>query len=135
MFPVSTNLIGMSLGFPDVCKMPTPAGPVPVPLPNISMTTTCNPSTASANVLCRGGLTMTMKSETLLSNGDEAGTLGGMVSNRIMGATRYTTASFTIFTNSMPTARWLGTTMQNAMPPNAVGAQLVPSQIFVINAC
>ena len=78
---------------------------------------------------------MTMKSETLLSNGDEAGTLGGLISQRIMGAARYSTASFTIFTNSMPTGRWLGTTMQNAMPPNAVGAQLVPSQIFVFNAC
>ncbi len=76
-----------------------------------------------------------MKSEAMLSNGDEAGPLGGVVSNRIMGGTRYTTASFTIFSQAMPTTRWLSTTMQNAMPPNAVGAQLVPSQIFVIHAC
>ena len=135
MFPVSTNLIGMSLGFPDVCKMPTPAGPVPVPLPNISMTSTANPSSASANVLCRGGMTMTMKSNTLLSNGDEAGTLGGLISQRIMGQSYYAAGSFTIFVNSMPSARWLAPTTQNAMPPNAMGAQLVPSQIFVFNAC
>ena len=28
---------GMSMVFPDVCKTPSPGGPVPIPYPNIAM--------------------------------------------------------------------------------------------------
>ncbi len=28
---------GKSIAFPDVCKTPTPGGPVPIPYPNIAM--------------------------------------------------------------------------------------------------
>ena len=35
MFPASTKGGGISFGFPDVCKTPSPGGPVPTPYPNI----------------------------------------------------------------------------------------------------
>jgi hypothetical protein len=34
MFPASTKRSGVTFSFPDVCKTPTPGGPVPVPYPN-----------------------------------------------------------------------------------------------------
>ena len=35
MFPVVTTGGGVCIAFPDVCKTPSPGGPVPVPYPNI----------------------------------------------------------------------------------------------------
>jgi hypothetical protein len=32
----NTQLAGIDMGFPDVCLTPTPAGPVPIPYPNIA---------------------------------------------------------------------------------------------------
>ena len=31
---------GTTIAFPDVCKTPTPGGPVPIPYPNIGMSST-----------------------------------------------------------------------------------------------
>ena len=36
MSVVHQDSSGISLSFPDVCQMPTPVGPIPVPLPNIA---------------------------------------------------------------------------------------------------
>ena len=42
---------GMSLVFPDVCKTPTPGGPVPIPYPNLgkSSDTTAGPVTVKTD--------------------------------------------------------------------------------------
>jgi len=37
MMPASTKGGGMCLAFPDVCKTPSPGGPVPIPYPNTGM--------------------------------------------------------------------------------------------------
>ena len=31
---------GIAMGFPDVCKTPSPVGPIPIPYPNIAMSVT-----------------------------------------------------------------------------------------------
>jgi hypothetical protein len=36
MLPASTKIGGAVAAFPDVCKTPVPAGPVPIPYPNIA---------------------------------------------------------------------------------------------------
>jgi hypothetical protein len=38
MYPASTKQGAAVLAFPDVCKTPTPAGPIPVPYPNAQAT-------------------------------------------------------------------------------------------------
>jgi carboxyl-terminal processing protease len=50
MLPASNRGPGMSLGFPDVCLTPSPAGPVPVPYPNIAMNAQAAPFSASVKV-------------------------------------------------------------------------------------
>ena len=37
MFPGATKGGGQCFGFPDVCKTPSPAGPVPIPYPNFGL--------------------------------------------------------------------------------------------------
>ena len=40
----NTQMMGTDMGFPDVCLTPTPAGPVPIPYPNIAMGPTAIPN-------------------------------------------------------------------------------------------
>lgn len=70
---------------PDVCKTPTPAGPVPTPYVNMFMCNMVLPNTACTKVFISGALALNVKSQTAISNGDEAGTAGGVVSNQFIG--------------------------------------------------
>jgi hypothetical protein len=71
---------------PDVCKTPAgPAGPVPSPYVNLFQCNMVDPSTACSKVLIDGAPALHVKSKSLLSNGDEPGTVGGVVSNKFIG--------------------------------------------------
>ncbi|MEA1936192.1 MAG: DUF4150 domain-containing protein [Thermodesulfobacteriota bacterium] len=131
MFMLSMGA-GMNLGFPDVCL--TPAGPavVPVPYPDIAMTATTAP--AAYNVLVDCMPTVNLLSKGLMSNGDEAGVLGGVVSHLIDGQTEYIVGCFTILVDGVPAQRMTSVTGQNAMGvmPNCPGMCLCPSQVTVL---
>ena len=43
---------GITTAFPDVCQTPTPAGPVPIPYPNIAKSS--DTDSGSSSVLCDG---------------------------------------------------------------------------------
>ena len=65
---------------PDVCKTPTPGGPVPMPYPNISQASTLSDGTTTVKV--DGGNMAAIKgSKFAMSSGDEPGTVGGVKSN------------------------------------------------------
>jgi hypothetical protein len=67
---------------PDVCKVPTPpAGPIPTPLVNMFQLNMTNPGTASNKVMMDGAFALNVQSKVPLSNGDEPGVAGGVVSN------------------------------------------------------
>ncbi len=71
---------GQSIAFPDVCKTPAPpAPPIPIPYPNIGMAsdTTSGPSKVKTD----GKMPMVKGAKYSKSSGDEAGTIGGVVSN------------------------------------------------------
>jgi hypothetical protein len=70
---------------PDVCKVPSPTGPLPTPLVNIFQFNQANPSSASQKVFFDGAMAVTIQTKILMSQGDEAGTAGGMISNRFIG--------------------------------------------------
>src|SRR3954466_16031832 len=74
---------GMSVVFPDVCKTPTNAGPIPIPYPNIGKAsdTFMGPLTVTVD----GQMPMTKGAQYMMSSGDEAGTLGGVLSSKCMG--------------------------------------------------
>lgn len=67
----------------DVCKTPTPGGPVPTPYPNIAMA--AQTSKGSKKVKCDGNPIMLKGSCFSMSSGDEAGSIGGVKSNVIKG--------------------------------------------------
>ncbi|HEX3846097.1 MAG TPA: DUF4150 domain-containing protein [Steroidobacteraceae bacterium] len=78
---------GMSTIFPDVCKTPTPGGPVPIPYPNIgkSADTSSGPTTVTTD----GQMPMTKDAKYMISTGDEAGSAMGVMSNKIKGTCEY----------------------------------------------
>ncbi|TQV85894.1 DUF4150 domain-containing protein [Aliikangiella coralliicola] len=86
---------GMSTVFPDVCKTPTPGGPVPIPYPNLgkSSDTAKGPKSVKTDKkmpMVKGAIYTT-------STGDEAGTAGGgVVSGKIKGECEYMMYSFDV---------------------------------------
>jgi Domain of unknown function (DUF4150) len=80
---------------PDVCKTPSPGGPIPLPYPNISQSSSLDKGTTT--VKADGGMMIAIKgSEFSLSNGDEAGTLGGVKSSTFMKESTWILYSFDV---------------------------------------
>jgi hypothetical protein len=80
---------------PDVCKTPSPGGPIPLPYPNISQSSTLDKGTTT--VTADGGMMIAIKgSEFSMSNGDEAGTLGGVTSNTFIKESTWILYSFDV---------------------------------------
>ena len=86
---------GMVAGFPDVCKTPSPGGPIPIPYPNIAMST--DTDQGSQTVTVDGNPVMLKGSSFSKSTGDEAGTAGGgVVSNTTKGKAEFQLYSFDV---------------------------------------
>ena len=90
-----------SMGFakstlPDVCKTPSPGGPVPIPYPIIiSMSSQLVNGTTTVKV--DGGNMAAIKgSELSMCNGDEAGTAGGVKSSTFMKEAAWLLYSFDV---------------------------------------
>lgn len=63
------------------------------------------------------------------SQGDQAGSAGGVVSGKIMGQVKYTSGSTSVYIEGPPAVRLSSPTAHNGSPPNApMGIQVVPSQ-------
>lgn len=124
----NTQMGSMNLAFPDVCQTPTPAGPVPVPYPNIAMGMTAIPNVP--NILLGGMPVHNLGTTTPMSNGDNAGVGTGVASGMVMGPSRHLLGSFTTLMGGMPVTRMTSMSMQNGT--NAVGASLTPSQVKVL---
>lgn len=86
---------GMSMVFPDVCKTPSPGGPVPIPYPNTGMAS--NTSNGTKSVKIDGQMAMIDGATYSMSSGDEAGTAGGgVVSGKFKGACQFMLFSFDV---------------------------------------
>ena len=127
----ANNSMGVTnLAYPDVCKVPTPSGLVPTPLPNIASSLTHIP--AQFRVLFGPGFGENLLTTGTISSGDEAGVGLGVVSGTIKGPDRPVTASFKVFCGGIPATRLTTVTSQNGMPPNAAGVSLTPGQVRVL---
>jgi len=80
---VHKSSMGMAQTQLDVCKTPTPGGPVPTPYPNIAMSS--QTADGSTTVSCDGNPIMLKDSNFSMSSGDEPGSIGGVKSNVIKG--------------------------------------------------
>jgi hypothetical protein len=85
---------GMSTVFPDVCKTPTPAGPVPIPYPNIGKA--ADTSSGPTTVTVDGSMPMTKEAKYSMTSGDEAGSAGGVVSGSTKGEAEFMMYSFDV---------------------------------------
>lgn len=86
---------GTTIAFPDVCKTPSPAGPIPLPYPNIAQSSD-SASTASS-VKADGNPICLKDSNFKMSTGDEAGSAGGGVaSSKIKGKAEFVNYSFDV---------------------------------------
>ena len=85
---------GISIAFPDVCKTPTPGGPVPIPYPNIGMSS--NTTKGPKKVKTDGQMPMVKTAKYMMSSGDEAGTAGGVISSKFKGECEFMLYSFDV---------------------------------------
>ncbi len=86
---------GISIVFPDVCKTPSPGGPVPIPYPNVGKAsdTTKGPKSVKTD----GKMPMVKGAKYSMSTGDEAGTAGGgAISGKIKGECEFMMYSFDV---------------------------------------
>lgn len=120
MMPASTRGIGMALGFPDVCNTPTPAGPVPIPYPNIADHSMASATVTNVRINMMDALNM--MSQVPMSSGDEAGSAHAT----IKGTQRYTMGMPNIRLNMMPAITLASITSHN-QGNCPIGAVLVPS--------
>ncbi|MCX4241755.1 DUF4150 domain-containing protein [Paraliomyxa miuraensis] len=85
---------GMSIVFPDVCQTPSPAGPIPIPYPNIAQAS--DTSSGPTTVKCDGEMPMVKGAKYSKSSGDEAGTAGGVASGVNRDAAEFMLYSFDV---------------------------------------
>jgi len=127
---VDTVLAVISIAFPDVCKVLVLLVPVPIPLVNIMLSSTRLPMVP--NVIVGGGMALNLLGTAVVSMGDEAGPLLGVVSQMIVGPGRVVLGSVKLFLGGAPATHMAGITAQNGLLPNAVGIELTPSQPCVL---
>jgi hypothetical protein len=85
---------GVSVVFPDVCKTPTPGGPVPIPYPNTGKSS--DAIKGPRKVKTDGQMPMVKGAKYMMSVGDEAGTVGGVMSSRFKGECEFMMYSFDV---------------------------------------
>ncbi|WP_437585659.1 DUF4150 domain-containing protein [Sorangium sp. So ce1000] len=86
---------GVTPSFPDVCKTPSPGGPIPIPYPNIAKAS--DTAKGTKKVKCDGNPVCVEDSNFSTSVGDEAGTAGGGVaSNKTKGKAEFVNYSFDV---------------------------------------
>lgn len=106
-----SNGISMAT-IPDVCKTPSPGGPIPIPYPNISQSATLAKGTTT--VKADGGMMIAVKgSEFSLSNGDNAGVAGGVKSSTFMKESTWILYSFDVKMDGKNASRLTDKKFQN----------------------
>ena len=115
-------------GPPDVCKTPSPGGPVPIPYPNIAMSNTLAKGTKTVKA---DGQPFAVKGcEFSTSMGDEPGTAGGVVSSKFKGKAKFINYSFDVKADGKNVARLADPMTQNGNAPNTMGpAELQPNKL------
>ncbi len=102
---------GIVTVFPDVCKTPTPGGPVPIPYPNIAKSS--DTAKGSKSVKMDGNPIMLKGSNFSTSTGDEPGSLKGIVSSKIKGKAEFVNYSFDVKVEGKNVARLGDMMVQN----------------------
>src|SRR5262245_51050975 len=112
MSVVHKSSSGITQAFPDVCKTPSPGGPIPIPYPNIAQSS--DTADGASTVLSDGEETCVKSSNFKMSTGDEAGSAGGGVaSNKIKGKAEFVNFSFDVMFEGKNVARAMDMMLHN----------------------
>lgn len=116
----------------DVCKVPAPPAPfAPAPFPNMVQCSAASGESSKVKLCNRPALTKS--SSWSSSQGDEGGTLKGMVAPFQMGKVVYKMASSKVKAEGKPMTTVTKMTAHNGANPNApLGLQVAPTQTKVI---
>lgn len=103
---------GKTIAFPDVCKTPSPGGPIPIPYPNIAMSS--DSAKTASSVVVDGNPICVKDSNFSTSTGDEAGTAGGGVaSSKTKGKAEFVNFSFDVQAEGKNVARAMDPMLHN----------------------
>jgi hypothetical protein len=137
---VHSSSSGVTVVFPDVCKTPSPAGPVPIPYPNVAKSS--DTADGSSTVKMDGNPIMLKSSNFSTSTGDEAGTAGGGVaSNTTKGKAEFVNYSFDVKVEGKNVPRQLDPMIHNKLsspntpPTPLIQGPLVPIQNIRCPCC
>jgi hypothetical protein len=118
--------MGISMAtIPDVCKTPSPGGPIPIPYPNIAKHSSLTGGTTT--VKAKGNMIANKGSQYGSSNGDEAGTAGGVKSGVNMKATDWITYSFDVKVDGKNACRHTDKKFHNNQNAADLGGQVDPA--------
>lgn len=136
IFPASTKGGGtcMTPGPTDVCKTPSPGGPVPAPYPNIAQVTQADGGTCAGKVKILNKPCCSTKTKITMSSGDEAGTVGGVVSSKFKGPALYKKGSAKVKVEGAPLTHAMSMVSMNGGQNGnmAAGLHSAPSQAKVM---
>ena len=109
---VTKDSNGVTMAFPDVCKTPSPGGPIPIPYPNVAKS---SDSAKTADSVTVAGKPLCVKDSNFsTSTGDEAGTAGGGVaSSKTKGKAEFVNFSFDVKAEGKNVARALDLMLHN----------------------
>jgi hypothetical protein len=111
---------------PDVCKTPTPGGPVPLPYPNIA--TSSELANGTVTIQADGGnMCANYGSEFSLSTGDEAGSIGGVTSGVFKKEATWLTFSFDVFLEGKGACRLTDKMLHNAANTVNAAGEIQPA--------
>jgi hypothetical protein len=129
-----TQMAGLDFAMPDVCltPIPSPAGPIPTPIPypNMAMPMTAIPSQFKVLTVCMPN--HNLMTITPMSNGDNVGTMMNPLSGMVMGPAKNLMGSVKTFIGGLPATTMLKPTGQNGISPGAFGMSMVPSQVKML---
>lgn len=129
--PASTKKGGSCLGLPDVCL--TPGGPSPVPIPYPNSADVSGADGTINNVLIENKETVVEDSKIPSSTGDEAGSVGGVMSGLTAGEAHFSLYSSKVYAKGKKMVFHTAATTHNGSSANLpVGNQVAPSQAKVL---
>jgi hypothetical protein len=113
---------------PDVCKTPTPNGPVPLPYPNVAKSSDLADGTTT--VFVEGNSIAVKDCCFSTSTGDEGGSIGGVASGVTKGKAKFVNYSFDVKLDGKNACRLADPMTMNGNGPNtATVAETQPGNL------